>query len=180
MRYRLPQNVTCAQCVLQWRYIAANNWGRCENSSNAIGCGPQEEFRACADISIQDKNGEMDETPYEEPGNEEEEEEKEEIEEEEGVKNDLNSNIDENVSTHTGDVVFLPLFIILSGMFLSIFIYVLLFIYYYGANKTIKPCWQTTVQGMRQSLKINKMESAPPLPPPRTKKSNHISVVSIA
>ncbi|XP_048506013.1 uncharacterized protein LOC105686872 isoform X2 [Athalia rosae] len=52
--YRLPDDVTCAQCVLQWRYIAGNNWGQCENGTGAVGCGPQEEFRACADITIGD------------------------------------------------------------------------------------------------------------------------------
>ena len=24
---QLPANLTCTQCVLQWRYFAANNWG---------------------------------------------------------------------------------------------------------------------------------------------------------
>ena len=25
--YKLPSDLTCDQCVLQWRYIAGNNWG---------------------------------------------------------------------------------------------------------------------------------------------------------
>ena len=29
-----------------------NNWGRCPGGGAALGCGPQEEFRACADIAI--------------------------------------------------------------------------------------------------------------------------------
>jgi len=56
-RFLLPRGLTCTQCVMQWRYIAGNNWGQCENGSQAIGCGPQEEFRACADVSIQDSTG---------------------------------------------------------------------------------------------------------------------------
>ena len=28
MRYRLPEGVSCALCVLQWRYWAGNSWGR--------------------------------------------------------------------------------------------------------------------------------------------------------
>lgn len=40
--------------MLQWRYIAGNNWGMCEDGTGAVGCGPQEEFRACADINIGD------------------------------------------------------------------------------------------------------------------------------
>lgn len=44
----------CANCVLQWRYIAGNNWGMCPDGTGAVGCGAQEEFRACADITIGD------------------------------------------------------------------------------------------------------------------------------
>ncbi|XP_011499356.1 PREDICTED: uncharacterized protein LOC105363384 isoform X2 [Ceratosolen solmsi marchali] len=50
--YKLPVDLKCKQCVFQWRYIAGNNWGNCDNGSGAVGCGPQEEFRACADIAI--------------------------------------------------------------------------------------------------------------------------------
>lgn len=50
---RLPENITCKHCVLQWTYVAANNWGQCANNrTRATGCGPQEHFRTCSDISI--------------------------------------------------------------------------------------------------------------------------------
>ena len=52
VRLRLPAEVTCDKCVLQWRYVAGNNWGTCPDGSGKVGCGPQEEFRACADIRI--------------------------------------------------------------------------------------------------------------------------------
>lgn len=55
MKYRLPDNIECSHCVLQWKYIAGNNWGTCANGTGAVGCGPQEEFRACADIAIEDR-----------------------------------------------------------------------------------------------------------------------------
>ncbi|KOB64570.1 Eukaryotic translation initiation factor 3 subunit A [Operophtera brumata] len=55
MKYKLPEDLECAHCVMQWRYIAGNNWGACENGTEAVGCGPQEEFRACADIAIGDR-----------------------------------------------------------------------------------------------------------------------------
>ncbi|XP_030370953.1 uncharacterized protein LOC115621440 [Scaptodrosophila lebanonensis] len=51
IKVRLPE-ITCNQCVLQWRYVAGNNWGTCDDGTGAVGCGPQEEFRACADIAI--------------------------------------------------------------------------------------------------------------------------------
>ncbi|XP_014219885.1 uncharacterized protein LOC106647842 [Copidosoma floridanum] len=53
--YKLPDALTCSQCVFQWRYVAGNNWGDCGNGIGAVGCGPQEEFRACADIAIGDE-----------------------------------------------------------------------------------------------------------------------------
>lgn len=50
--YSLIADLLCNQCVLQWRYIAGNNWGLCEDGVGAVGCGPQEEFRACSDIAL--------------------------------------------------------------------------------------------------------------------------------
>ncbi|KAK8780914.1 hypothetical protein V5799_017739 [Amblyomma americanum] len=54
LRLKLPDDMTCSQCVFQWTYTAGNNWGRCANGSSAVGCGPQETFRGCADIAIKD------------------------------------------------------------------------------------------------------------------------------
>ncbi|KAH8292156.1 hypothetical protein KR054_006449 [Drosophila jambulina] len=49
----LPDGVTCNHCVLRWTYVGANNWGICDNSGNgALGCGPQETFKNCADVRI--------------------------------------------------------------------------------------------------------------------------------
>lgn len=31
--YKLPEGLTCVQCVFQWRYVAGNNWGNCENGT---------------------------------------------------------------------------------------------------------------------------------------------------
>ncbi|KAL1454433.1 hypothetical protein WDU94_010691 [Cyamophila willieti] len=64
MKYKLPSDLTCTQCVIQWKYIAGNNWGMCPNGTGAVGCGPQEEFRACADIQISDLKGDADDTPF--------------------------------------------------------------------------------------------------------------------
>ncbi|XP_047110088.1 uncharacterized protein LOC124784833 [Schistocerca piceifrons] len=54
LRYkvRLPPFVTCTQCVIQWRYVTANNWGLCADGSEAVGCGPTETFVNCADVAI--------------------------------------------------------------------------------------------------------------------------------
>ncbi|KAG0729547.1 hypothetical protein GWK47_030073 [Chionoecetes opilio] len=48
----LPPTVVCTHCVLQWRYVAGNNWGVCPDGHGELGCGLQEEFRACADVTI--------------------------------------------------------------------------------------------------------------------------------
>ena len=32
---------------------------RCENGTESIGCGPQEEFRACADLAIHSLEGKV-------------------------------------------------------------------------------------------------------------------------
>ncbi|KAF2889920.1 hypothetical protein ILUMI_16253, partial [Ignelater luminosus] len=48
----LPPGVTCERCVLRWHYKTGNSWGTCNDGSGAIGCGPQETFRSCSDISI--------------------------------------------------------------------------------------------------------------------------------
>ena len=37
----LPQGLTCSQCVVQWTYTTGNTWGKCDNGTEAIGCGPQ-------------------------------------------------------------------------------------------------------------------------------------------
>lgn len=52
MRYRLPEDLVCEHCVLQWRYTTGNNWGDCKNGTQGLGCGNQENFLACSDITI--------------------------------------------------------------------------------------------------------------------------------
>ncbi|CAF3728189.1 unnamed protein product [Rotaria magnacalcarata] len=53
LRVHLPPGLSCSRCVLQWRYHAGNNWGRNTQTGEAcLGCGLQEEFYNCADISI--------------------------------------------------------------------------------------------------------------------------------
>lgn len=42
----------CRACVLRWNYRAGNNWGVCKDGKEGMGCGPQELYRNCADISV--------------------------------------------------------------------------------------------------------------------------------
>ncbi|XP_043471880.1 uncharacterized protein LOC122504726 [Leptopilina heterotoma] len=48
----LPKGISCDHCVLRWEYIAGNNWGTCADGLGKLGCGPQETFKNCSDISI--------------------------------------------------------------------------------------------------------------------------------
>lgn len=49
---KLPRDRKCSHCILRWDWKSANNWGLCANGTEAMGCGPQEEYRNCADIAI--------------------------------------------------------------------------------------------------------------------------------
>lgn len=51
MKIKLPHNLSCRKCVLQWKYNAGNSWG-CDDTGCGIGFGQQEQFYNCADISI--------------------------------------------------------------------------------------------------------------------------------
>ncbi|XP_069134468.1 uncharacterized protein [Argopecten irradians] len=48
---KLPVGVTCSQCLLQWKYNTGNSYG-CDGSHCCIGCGEQEQFYGCADVSV--------------------------------------------------------------------------------------------------------------------------------
>ncbi|XP_038222482.1 uncharacterized protein LOC119840057 [Zerene cesonia] len=52
LKYRLPKGLSCKHCIMQWRYVAGNNWGFCKNGTQGLGCGDQETFGACSDVSI--------------------------------------------------------------------------------------------------------------------------------
>lgn len=53
MSLMLPDDLReCRACILRWNYRAGNNWGICPDGKSRTGCGPQELYRNCADISI--------------------------------------------------------------------------------------------------------------------------------
>jgi len=53
VKLQLPSGVTCPRCVVQWHYNTGNSWGVCPDGSGALGCGAQENFRSCSDVTIQ-------------------------------------------------------------------------------------------------------------------------------
>lgn len=56
MSVELPIDRTCENCILRWHWRSANNWGVCEDGTERVGCGLQEIYRNCADISVK-RNG---------------------------------------------------------------------------------------------------------------------------
>jgi len=57
-KVKLPKGVTCDQCILQWNYNAGNGWGTdSDTEESCIGCGRQETFRGCSDITITGEGG---------------------------------------------------------------------------------------------------------------------------
>ncbi|WAR18884.1 hypothetical protein MAR_000722 [Mya arenaria] len=50
----LPPGLTCTQCVLQWIWTGDSNNNCWLNSTccTEVGCGPQEHFYGCADVSV--------------------------------------------------------------------------------------------------------------------------------
>ncbi|XP_045180175.2 uncharacterized protein LOC123539591 [Mercenaria mercenaria] len=50
----LPPGLTCTQCVLQWKWNAASH-NNCDPMTYECckGCGPQEQFYGCADVSVE-------------------------------------------------------------------------------------------------------------------------------
>ncbi|CAL1532026.1 unnamed protein product [Lymnaea stagnalis] len=53
---RLPDDLSCQQCVIQWKYRTGNTWDKDESGKFCVGCGPQEEFYNCADVTINSKS----------------------------------------------------------------------------------------------------------------------------
>ncbi|OQR75717.1 hypothetical protein BIW11_00726 [Tropilaelaps mercedesae] len=49
--------------IITRKYQQGNNWGTCENGTQAVGCGPQETFRGCADVSVGTNSGESSHIP---------------------------------------------------------------------------------------------------------------------
>ncbi|XP_029639091.1 uncharacterized protein LOC115214156 [Octopus sinensis] len=49
----LPKGLSCPYCVFRWKYNAGNSWGVDPvTNEGCIGCGNQEQFYGCADVTI--------------------------------------------------------------------------------------------------------------------------------
>lgn len=171
----------------------------CPNGTGAVGCGPQEEFRSCADISIVDTAGTVDETPFEETTSKKDETTKEK---EQTTPSDVDNEIPDETfekakaeATQAKTNQFLIFLVSIMGctFILIVVLLILLYFYYYHAAEVIRNWWKKGGFGMRDATcwtaiktKIracskggksipeqNKNTFRPqkgPIPPPRVKK----------
>lgn len=51
IKLKLPADLTCNHCVLQWYYKTGNSWGS-DHEGTGLGYGAQETFVNCADVKI--------------------------------------------------------------------------------------------------------------------------------
>ncbi|XP_050302893.1 uncharacterized protein LOC126740771 isoform X2 [Anthonomus grandis grandis] len=164
MKYRLPKK-TCKHCVLQWKYIAGNNWGNCPNGTGAVGCGPQEEFRACSDITISGKADDEQMVVPTVPI----------------IPDDEYDEYNELVPSSTSVVPpgELPtpeesynpisaLIISLLSFLIAFLVLFLLYFHFYRVGKQIRE-WVKS-RGEKGENKISNMQNFPPTVPPRAKK----------
>ncbi|XP_068209499.1 uncharacterized protein [Palaemon carinicauda] len=56
-KVKLPEGITCSNCVIQWTYYAGNTWGIDADGNVGVGYGPQETFINCADVIINTQTG---------------------------------------------------------------------------------------------------------------------------
>lgn len=100
----------------------------CSNGTGQVGCGPQEEFRACADVAILDTSGEADETPYI-PN---------EIDTEE-VPTDTEKG--EQPKEDSSEWWFLLIIIVLATLLLVLATFFFIYVYYYKKT-AVKEWWE--------------------------------------
>ena len=55
-KVKLPNDLTCSNCVMQWWWVVGNSFG-CDKSGCGLGRGKQETFVNCADIKINPSSG---------------------------------------------------------------------------------------------------------------------------
>ncbi|XP_043064454.1 uncharacterized protein LOC108100432 isoform X2 [Drosophila ficusphila] len=166
---RLP-NFSCDHCVLQWRYVAGNNWGVCSDGNGAMGCGPQEEFRSCSDIALTTNVG-----VYADPSRPLQTKPTKLINTEKVLESDQNEILKYSF-----------VIAIVMVLVLCICIVYIWYIYNYDVTNVIFGCsFRKKVLNCNVFKSANKISNVkldkPPIPPPRTKRleKNNLANVTI-
>ncbi|KAE8743586.1 hypothetical protein FOCC_FOCC010833 [Frankliniella occidentalis] len=162
-KYRLPPQFTCKHCVLQWRYIAGNNWGMCANGTGAVGCGPQEEFRACADVVIVNSAGEADDTPLA----------PEDV--------DVDTPVDGTPApkSHDSGSGLFVLLIALCALAGSATVFSLMYLYFYHAGDRVKGWLAARRRNTKGAVGAAVLPPGPPAPPPRHKRPSSMGATIV-
>ncbi|XP_055638079.1 uncharacterized protein LOC129776450 [Toxorhynchites rutilus septentrionalis] len=170
MKAELPHDLRCTNCVIQWKYVAGNNWGVCPDGNGAVGCGPQEEFRACADVLVGDTNDtgtryparpSQRPTPTRVPG---------------AVPEEGTTSIDEQSNEVPQGVPYMGPLVALLSLFLVLCAFAAIYIYHYhgGRIKALMRWNREKNQKQAQHADPNTenfVDSGnPPVPPPRSKR----------
>eukprot|EP00090_Calanus_glacialis_P002597 TRINITY_DN11942_c0_g1_i3.p1 TRINITY_DN11942_c0_g1~~TRINITY_DN11942_c0_g1_i3.p1 ORF type:complete len:523 (+),score=102.89 TRINITY_DN11942_c0_g1_i3:95-1663(+) len=135
MWFQLPKDLTCKQCVFQWRYVAANNWGTCKNGTGKVGCGPQEEFRACSDVTITDEDGSANSAPNNDVDVFQKDDTENEINEIENSIGWEHSHSDDNTEQRSAEGIVI---IVLASLLTAVLMFGAIFLYYYKARDCVK------------------------------------------
>ncbi|XP_066251481.1 uncharacterized protein [Euwallacea similis] len=162
MKYRLPKK-SCKHCVLQWIYIAGNNWGNCPNGTGSVGCGPQEEFRACSDITISGKSTDEPMVPPTEPVTPGEDED---------YYNELEAPLSPTDTQPTPDQSYNPisaLMVTLVSFLVAFLILFLLYFHFYRVGRRVRD-WIKRRNQKGENKVSNMQSNYPPIVPPRAKK----------
>lgn len=141
-------------------FFSGNNWGNCPNGTGAVGCGPQEEFRACADVKIVGKGAE------------------EPMVSEDPTTYPITTTSTTSAPTSTPEIPtseesFSPIttFIISIMSFLVVcLIFSLLYFHFYQVGRQIRN-WITGPPKEKNTFQTHKLPNLPPQAPPRMKRS---------
>lgn len=152
--------------------MAGNNWGMCEDGKGAVGCGPQEEFRACADIAIGDGASLPPLRPMR-PGTKTTPRGKLTDATKTTTRPDTEETFEEPI--YTGSRLMSTLVIILSTLLLVLCILAAIYLYHYHGQR-VKHLMHWNQHHHKTGLKtaptpiVQMNAGIPPVPPPRTKR----------
>ncbi|XP_058116352.1 uncharacterized protein LOC131288034 [Anopheles ziemanni] len=173
MKAELPADLNCNNCVVQWKYIAGNNWGICPDGNGAVGCGPQEEFRACADVSVGAKEG-QDNRPSLRPGQKPSPTRRPDA----STESSAGGDTDEPVEEPPKGVQYMGPLVAIMSLFLVLCGFAALYIYHYHGGR-IKALMRWNREKAQKSgaptdppstVTVSDVEANAPVPPPRTKR----------
>lgn len=109
--------------------------GTCKNGTGKVGCGPQEEFRACSDVTITDEDGSANSAPNNDVDIFQKDETENEINEIENSIGWEHSHSDDNTEQRSAEGIVI---IVLASLLTAVLMFGAIFLYYYKARDSVK------------------------------------------